>query len=159
MRIALLLILSSLCAEAAEIQTIRSPDKKAVATILPASDESIVVFRDEENRTVCDQKFLSEDGEHGLSYLRGKWTPDSRFFVFTLTSSGGHSSWHFPAYAYDRFKNRILSLDRHYIKSVVDPEFRVLSPHILQIKVIDLAKPEPSNGKWIRVDLEKLLKK
>jgi hypothetical protein len=39
------------------------------------------------------------------------WSPDSRFFAFQTTSSGGHSVWHAPVYVYDAKTSRIYSID------------------------------------------------
>jgi hypothetical protein len=39
------------------------------------------------------------------------WSPDSRFFAFQTTSSGGHSAWHAPVYIYDANNSLIYSID------------------------------------------------
>jgi hypothetical protein len=94
-----------------------SPDKKVRAAVF-FPDESIRSLRDMESRVVlicnsppCEpysgtvrgageimasQDFSSASGMNAYFVSRGKWSPDSEFFVFTLTSSGGHSPWHRP---------------------------------------------------------------
>jgi hypothetical protein len=45
---------------------------------------------------LCALDCSSEDSEHGFGIVKAAWTPDNKYFVFSLTSSGGHQSWHFP---------------------------------------------------------------
>jgi len=56
------------------------------------------------------------------------WTPDSKYIVFTTTSSGGHAPWHYTSYVVSISNHKILSAD-DFIGLVVSPEFKVLSPH------------------------------
>jgi len=56
------------------------------------------------------------------------WTTDSKYIVFTTSSSGGHSPWHYTSYVVSILDHKILSAD-DFIGLVVSPEFEVVSPH------------------------------
>src|SRR5437899_963523 len=60
------------------------------------SYESRVEFYSPQHEMLCALDYSSEDSEHGFGIVKAAWTPDSNYFVFSLTSSGGHQSWHFP---------------------------------------------------------------
>jgi len=65
---------------------------------------------------------------------RGQWSPDSRFFVFSTLSSGGHSIWHATTYFFDSKSQKFYELDK-FIGSVVEGNFTVLEPDIIETKV------------------------
>jgi len=52
----------------------------------------------------------SESGSHGRVVDEFGWTPDSRFFVYTTFSSGGHSPWHAEGFLFDRKTGEMESL-------------------------------------------------
>ena len=138
-----------------------SPDGEAESIILsvpfkatsPNWTESAIYFRDYSAEKFIFRNFASGDGEHGLFFVSGKWTPDSNYFIFTANSSGGHSPWRLRTYVYRRIQNDLLPLDEDYIEPVVSPDFSALPPHSLKIKVMDDSLEEPTEGKWISVDL------
>ena len=66
-----------------------------------------------------------------------KWTPDSRFLVFTTTSSGGHSPWHFPAYAFCSDEKEFCDLEPALKEPVTSAEFSVIATDQLSISVRD----------------------
>jgi len=53
--------------------------------------ESRVAFRDKDGRLLNSKSFASARGVDGYYVASAQWSPDSRFFVFSLSSSGGHS--------------------------------------------------------------------
>ena len=67
--------------------------------------ESRVVIRNSKGDTLTSKDYSSPRGSNGYYVLSAKWSPDSQFFVFSLTSSGGHSPWSFPIMVYGRQKN------------------------------------------------------
>jgi WD40 repeat protein len=76
------------------------------------------------------------------------WSPDSRFFVFSTWSSGGHSSWHSPTYVYDATTSYIYSID-DTIKSVTgesDTTLEFVGGDKLKLRFWDgeNVRPEPS---------------
>jgi hypothetical protein len=90
-----------------------SPDKKTHALVL-ASDislnatpdmESRVVIRASTDDTLNSQDYSSPRGSNGYYVVTAQWSPDSQFFVFSLSSSGGHSPWSFPMKVYGLKQN------------------------------------------------------
>jgi len=116
----------------------RSPDKALLARVLPIGKsgwewaESRVEIRNRNGHLLRYLSFASADHEHGEGVNYGAWTPDSMFFVFSTSSSGGHQPWHGPAYFYSRRHNLIRRLD-DYIGVGPDLIFSVSAPDIVHI--------------------------
>jgi hypothetical protein len=95
-------------------QTFVSPDKTMRALVMPSSVsldttpdmESRVVIRSSTGTTLTSKDYSSPRGMDGFYVYQAKWSPDSQFFVYSLTSSGGHSPWSFPIMVYSRKANR-----------------------------------------------------
>jgi hypothetical protein len=75
------------------------------------SYESRVEFYSPQHEMLCALDYSSEDCEHGFCIVKAAWTPDNNYFVFSLTSSGGHQSWHFPTHFYSTQDSKIYTLD------------------------------------------------
>ncbi len=58
-------------------------------------------------KALASHAFTSSDGEHGYGFAHGQWTLDSRFFVFNLSSSGGHQPMNQPLWVFDRHRARL----------------------------------------------------
>lgn len=92
-----------------------SPDKALRATVLPVDVslyaspdmESRVVIRSSAGDTLTSQDYSSPRGTNGYYVDHAKWSPDSQFFVYSMSSSGGHSPWSFPIMVYSRKQKRI----------------------------------------------------
>ena len=69
--------------------------------------ESRVVIRTSDSDTLISKDYSSPRGANGYYVVNAKWSPDSQFFVYSMSSSGGHSPWSFPIMVYGRQKNRI----------------------------------------------------
>jgi hypothetical protein len=61
-------------------------------------------------RLLRSLRYESPDSDHGWIVEQAAWTPDSRFFVWSLESLGGHSPTRNPTCFWSRRMNRILSL-------------------------------------------------
>jgi hypothetical protein len=72
--------------------------------------ESRVDIRDRRGRLVSSQDY-SDGGTQGFAVNRGAWTPNSRYFVFTMQSAGGHQPWHFDTHFYSRRHRRFGDLE------------------------------------------------
>lgn len=121
---------------AAAVHEIGSPDgtlRALVAASGPGGESRVEIVAN--GRSLIRKSFASADGGHGYSVVHAAWTPDSRFFVFSLTSSGGHQPWLFPTYAYSRRTNRLGSLEGR-IGSPTDPDFTLSPPDVLTTKVL-----------------------
>jgi hypothetical protein len=94
-----------------------SPDKKTHATVLPADIslnatpdmESRVVIRSANGDTLNSLDHSSPRGMNGYYVDHTQWSPDSKFFVYNLVSSGGHSPWSHPTMVYSVEHNRFAS--------------------------------------------------
>jgi hypothetical protein len=119
-------------------QTYPSPDGAVLALVFPADldlnatpdMESRVAFRGKDGRLLNSRSFASARGANGYYVVNGAWSPDSQFFVFSLTSSGGHSPWSFPTWVFSRQTNAIASFNQ-MIKGrpTLSPDFAFVGPH------------------------------
>ncbi len=96
----------------------RSPDGALVARIVAADKtlsvpdvESVVEIRTGDGKLILSRDYSSDDWLHGFGVVKSQWTPDSRFFVYSLTSSGADRPWYSPIDVYSRTDNRIARLD------------------------------------------------
>jgi hypothetical protein len=92
-----------------------APDGELQAVVLPVDVslyatpdmESRVEIRSQGGDTLLASDYASPRGQNGHYVYAAKWSPDSEFFVFSLTSSGGHQPWSFPIMVYSRKRNAI----------------------------------------------------
>jgi hypothetical protein len=128
-----ILVIWCQCAYAGGPHEYRSPDGrlKALVISLPrapyGSGESRIQVRSIDGTLLFSKSYASKDGEHGFGVEHAAWTPDSKFFVYSLSSSGGHQSWHFPTDFIEASTLSVYRLD-DYVGPITDPEFRVLPP-------------------------------
>ncbi|HXT87500.1 MAG TPA: hypothetical protein VN745_10790 [Verrucomicrobiae bacterium] len=115
-----------------------SPDGTTRVSVIPvgkrgpAQSESLIEFRTAEGRLLCGLNYSSSDGEHGFGVVKAAWTEDSRYFVFSLTSSGGHQSWHAPTQFYSSKTGAIRTLDDYLDGAgITQPNFELLPPNIV----------------------------
>jgi hypothetical protein len=119
-----------------------SPDGTLAARVLPIGEpgrewsESRIEIRARGGRLLRSVSFASSDKEHGQGVEYAAWTPDSKFFVFNTSSSGGHMPWRGPAYFYARGLNRFRSLD-DYIGPGPCLAFSVAAPDIVRINTYE----------------------
>jgi len=98
--------------------------------------EGAVQILDTSGASRLKRSFASADGEHGLTIVQASWTPNSEFFVFSGSSSGGHRPWHSPLFVYSRAGNTIYELDKCVPGIVVvEPEFQIVSASIVRLTV------------------------
>jgi hypothetical protein len=119
-------------------QIYASPDKTLRASVLPADVslyatpdmESRVVIRTSKGDTLTSKDYSSPHGTNGYYVYSAKWSPDSQFFVFSMTSSGGHSPWSYPTMVYGRQKNLIAKFsDMIDGKPTLSGDFSFSGPH------------------------------
>jgi len=92
-----------------------SPDGALRALVLPVDVslhatpdmESRVVIRTSKGDTLTSKDYSSPRGANGYYAVNAKWSPDSQFFVYSMSSSGGHSPWSFPMMVYSRQKTAL----------------------------------------------------
>jgi hypothetical protein len=147
-----------------------SPDGKTVAVVGPVigtkTNESEVHISDVAGAFSTfrlNHSFASADGEHGLVIVRSAWSPNSRYFVFSGESSGGHQPWHSPMFVYSRRTNALYELDACVPGiAVVAPDFELSSPQFARVTVDDLSvrdglarKPRPETYDLAAVERDK----
>jgi hypothetical protein len=94
--------------------------------------ESRVVIRSSKGETLTSKDYSSPRGTNGYYVVGAKWSPDSQFFVFSMSSSGGHSPWSYPMAVYGRAKNLIAKFsDMINGNPTVSPDFSFTGPHKL----------------------------
>ena len=123
-----------------EVQVYRSLDGAHTARVIAvqksgaAGHESRIEIRKPDGSLVCDGDYTSSDGEHGSTIGHVAWTPDSKFFVFSTHSSGGHQPWRSPVLFFDVSDARIHALDE-YLPPVAESDFVLRPPDVLEVAI------------------------
>jgi hypothetical protein len=116
-----------------------SPDGAFKATFIevpahaPGMTESLLNVADQGGKIVLSQDYRSESGLHGFTLAKARWTPDSKFLVYTLSSSGGHQPWRFPLYVYSRKLNKVVGLEAR-LGPVTSPALAIRAPNTLAVQ-------------------------
>ena len=128
-------------------------------SLYPTPDmESRVVFRANEAKLLTSKDYSSPRGTEGYYVVRAVWSPDSQFFVYSMSSSGGHSPWSFPTWVYSRQNNLIYSFtDLIGDKPTLSEEFSFSGPHTVKASTWEKAGSEKSVP--VVIDLEDAIKK
>jgi hypothetical protein len=134
----------------------RSPDGDRVA-VVPViktgvvSHENRVDLYPKQGAKLCSADFSSGDGTHGYAVVNAAWTPDGRYFVFSLESSGGHSVEESPTFFYSSPRHELCSLDKYLDGNSIEfPDFHLSAPNT--VEVTTHLKPN------VRVSLDLLLR-
>ena len=92
--------------------------------------ESRVVIRTRTGDTLASKDYSSPRGFNGYYVVNARWSPDSKFFVYSMSSSGGHSPWQFPMAVYSREKNAFAAFsDMIEGKPTTSADFKFVGPH------------------------------
>ncbi len=144
-----------------------SPDGALRALVLAADIsldatpdmESRVVVRTSKGGTLTSKDHSSPRGANGYYVVNAKWSPDSQFFVYSLSSSGGHSPWSFPMMVYSRKENVIAGFsDMIHGSPTLSGDFNFAGPH--SVVASTWKKPGSMNEKVaVTVDLEDAFRK
>jgi len=115
-----------------------SPDGMLRALVFPVDIslhatpdmESRVVIRNSKGETLTSNDYSSPRGTNGYYVVTAKWSPDSQFFIYSMSSSGGHSPWSYPMAVYGRAKNLIAKFsDMINGNPTVSADFSFTGPH------------------------------
>jgi len=119
-----------------------APDGGAHVVVVPVSKEpgrseyeSRIKFQSSDGKISCTLDYSSEDSEHGFGVVKAEWTPDSQYFVFSLTSSGGHQAWHAPTQFLSRKDGKVRTLDDYFTVGISNADFRVVAPNTVKTEV------------------------
>jgi len=123
-------------AYAGQVKLYWSPDRAVKARISPISKsgESRVEVIGVDGKVRCRKDYSSEDGNQGLIVARAGWTADSKFFVFSMYSSGGHQPWQAPTFFYARSDNTVHDFDK-YLPPVADADFVLKAPDFITLPI------------------------
>jgi len=117
----------------------KSPDGNFVAMVIPlphapyGMGESKIELRSTSGgKVLCSRSYVSKDGQHGFGVDQATWTPDSKFFVYSMSSSGGHQPWRSPIDFISIATLTIQNLD-DLIGPIIEPEFSVRTPDIVNV--------------------------
>ncbi len=136
-------------------QVYASPDQAVRAIVFPVGMdlhaspdiESRVVVRRDNAALLNSKDYSSPRGTNGYYVVRARWSPDSQFLVYSMSSSGGHSPWSFPIWVYSREKNLFVSFNNLIGgKPTVSDDFSFSDPHTvvaMTLKQIGSEKQEP----------------
>ena len=133
------LTLSAFAVPEQEIREIPAHADEFTAYIFPLAGEHRIAIRRFDPRNLAELSLFSPDSQHGGHIEEIQWSDDSKYLVFTTSSSGGHSPWHFPTYAFSTERWAFVLIDDTF-PAVTDKTFSFTdSSHI---KVMTLKKPD-----------------
>lgn len=132
-----------------------APDGSARVVVVPvgkeagrAEYESRIEFQSNDSKIACALDYSSEDSEHGFGVVKAEWTPDSQYFVFSLTSSGGHQAWHAPTQFLSRKDGSVRTVDDYFVGGITKANFRLVAPNTLKTEV------QASGGKLVPASIK-----
>jgi hypothetical protein len=147
-----------------------SPDRTLRAVVYPVDIsldvtpdmESRVVIRTREGNTLNSKDYSSPRGFNGYYVVNAEWSPDSKFFVYSTSSSGGHGPWQFPMAVYGRQavhgseKDRIVEFsDLINGNPTVSADFKFIGPHtVVATTWKQVPGDHPVEGVPVTVDLQ-----
>ncbi len=148
-------------------QIYRSPDGTLHAVVLAADIslddtpdmESRVVMRTTKGDTLTSKDHSSPRGANGYYVVNAKWSPDSQFFVYSLSSSGGHSPWSFPMMVFARKEGEFAAFsDMINGNPTVSGDFKFTGPHTV-VATTWKQPGSPEDKVPVTVDLEEAFAK
>jgi hypothetical protein len=146
-----------------------SPDKKFFAAIRGVPDDELIWKTDLDRFRLVVFRHKTPD-QIGALYARGEggarqavkmlWSPDSKFLVFSTTSSGGHSPWHFWTYVFSVADKTLRRVD-DFAGPITDAKFHFELPDILVVQVRDYEHElgQPGESKTMKVRLHEVFRK
>jgi len=154
--LSLFLIVGVAHANELKAQKYKSPDGKFIAYVLPSrySGESKIIIKTNKGKKLCSKDYGSEDGEHGFGVVRAGWSADSKFFVYSMSNSGGHQPWHSPIDFISITDFKVHSLD-DYVGAIMDSNFELRKPDIIKAD----KQKEALDSEPFEISLSELLKK
>ena len=119
-----------------------APDGGVRVVVVPVGNkdgrsefESRIEFKSGDSKIACAVDYSSKDNEHGSRVVKAEWTPDSQYFVFSLTSSGGHQPWHALTQFLSRNDGTVRSLDDYFAPGISKADFRLVAPNTVKTEV------------------------
>ena len=86
-----------------------------------------------------------------------RWSPDSKFLLFTTASSGGHSPWHFKTFLYRASDKTFRDVEGITGGGVIAAEFHFEPPDVAVLTIHDTVAPDTSPkmpSKQVKISLQ-----
>jgi hypothetical protein len=134
-----------------------SPDGALIATINPVGlaerDSRVEILSRNPLHLLRVAEYLSANNAQPSRVVKGEWTSDGQFFVYSLMDSEKTDNTEFPTYFYSRKLNEIRSIDAALGGSVANAQFTLIAPNQIKTEIL-------KNGlrKHVKVDLSTLEK-
>jgi len=124
-----------------------------VGTAAPPSCESVVEIS-AGSSVIGRESYASDNHDNGSCVAHAGWSPDSKFFVFSLQNSGGHQPWDSPIVVFSVEKKSFIDLE-DVDSAITDPNFTLSAPSLLEYEMTKLPVDE-NKPKRQRFDLKAL---
>ena len=133
-----------------------APDGGAVAKVTAATAASCesVVEISAGSTVIGTKSYASASHADGSCVVHAAWSPDSKFFVFSLSSSGGHQPWNSPIVAFAVAKKRFVDIEA-IDAAITDPNFTLTAPSLLEFETTKMPL-EGNKPKRQKADLKYL---
>ena len=156
--LAIIVLLSSFvhAAEPPVVKKLTVKGNQFEAYVLPVDSEDRIVVRRHDPRDIAELSLLSPSFDQGGHVENIQWAPQGKYLVFTTSSSGGHSPWHFKTYIFSTERWKFLCLD-DAIASVTSPEFTFTDPTHLRIAMLKTPSSPMEDSAPRDIDMEALL--
>lgn len=102
--------------------------------IAEASETRVEIQPNKKRKFFGSSKDEFPNSVQKYAVIKAEWTPDSQFFVFSLSSEGRPRAWHFATFFYDRKRNQIRSLDGS-IGPISKADFTLLPPDVVETEI------------------------
>lgn len=123
----------------------RSPDGALTAVVAVGRGddcEARITWRRADGHIVLKKEYTSPGHQHGYCVEMASWTPDSQFFVYNLTNSGGHSPWHIPVHFFARHTMTVENLEDYIDDPPTGEKFSVFAPDVIEVTTTALPLDE-----------------
>jgi hypothetical protein len=136
-------MLAALVGSLAAADEISAPNGKAVAVVktVSATDcEAMIEIIAPDRHVLVKSDFRSKDHESGDCIGQAQWTPDSRFFVFSVEDSGGHQPWHTPIMFVDLAAKKVMELEKFIQDPITYQAFTLAAPDRIEFETTDISE-------------------
>ena len=119
-----------------------SGGERVVILAVGETGESRGEFYNSGRDKLCSADYSSADGDHGYVVAKAEWTPDQRYFVYSLESSGGHSVMSTPTQFFSLPDQSLCSLDSYAGELPIEfADFGLSQPNTVEVIVNGSDKP------------------
>jgi len=129
-----------------------APDGQSTVLLTWRNAESVVSVFEPSGKEIARLDLTSETGSNGVGVEMAGWTPNSSVFVFTGSSSGGHSPWKVPGFLFLRSRGVFVSLESALSAPIVDTKFVLNEPDVLSVTLGTGKSDRAGTTRRVRLD-------